>query len=132
MTALTSLGLFVLSVPLAWELWNDRKGDYNKGRGVIIRCLLFIVCALVVHYLTKHKLIVTFNLAAAIHFMFFDYAINYILYRNKIIASPYWFSYTGKSGVIDNIKGWKHLNPWLKLIIRVLYLSVALFLYIKL
>lgn len=131
MTALTSLGLFILTMPLAWELWNDRNGDLDKGRDVIIRCLLFIVCALVVHYLTGHKLIVTFNLAGAIHWLLFDYLINIILYRNGVIASPAWFQYLGKSSKVDKIPIWKSIGPYGRLFVKLGYFLISIWLYFK-
>lgn len=127
-----AVAILILFVPLVVELINDRRGDFNKSVDVVIRLINAITVGIFAYLIADKNILLAANLAIGIHFMFFDYAINYILYRNKIIASPYWFSYTGKSGVIDNIKGWKHLNPWLKLFIRILYLAIALFLYIKL
>ena len=70
-------------------------------------------------------------LSIAIHFAFFDYIIAYILIKNGTIEPPkgveyHWFTYTGKSGVVDNIRLWREMDPWTKLMARLSLLTVAM------
>lgn len=74
-------------------------------------------------------------MSVAIHFLFFDYSIQYILIKNGTLEPPrgvkyHWFTYQAKAGVIDNIGLWRNMNPWVKLCIRVGYFTMALMLFL--
>jgi hypothetical protein len=125
-----ALQILFLCVPTLWELWNDRKGDFNKQADVYIRVGLMAGGAFPIHGFSWFEFASGFFLSAAIFFMFFDYLINIILYRNNVINYANWFSYTGKSGVVDNIPFWKKLNPWLKFSIRLVTLITAIIIYL--
>lgn len=131
MTALTSLGLFVLFTPLVVELLNDAKGDYNKRIDVVIRLLLSVAVGIFTHFIAGKNILAGINLAIGIHFMFFDYAINYILYRNGVITSPAWFSYLGRSSKVDKIKLWKSIGPYGRLFVKLFYFLISIWLYLK-
>lgn len=117
-----------------WEVWNDRLGDLNKTADVWIRCLLFLVEAVVLHLLTNKNIFICLNLSIAFFFLTFDYMINYVLIRNGTLEPPrgvkyHWWTYQAKKGVIDNLSFWKNLNPYVKLLIRVTYFLGSLVLY---
>lgn len=119
-----------------WELWNDRKGDFNKMLDVIIRIALLALEAVAAHLQLQKPYLVALNLSAAIFFFFFDYLIAFILIRNGTLEPPrgvkyHWFTYVAKDGVVDNVPHWKNANPWLKLAIRTLYLSGSLILFLS-
>lgn len=129
-----SILFLAMALPTVWELWNDRRGDLNKFEDGIWRVTIAAVASIIV----KHSalgFLAAFNLSMAIHFMFFDYIIAYILIKNGTLEPPrgvkyHWFSYTAKSGVIDNLKFWRNMNPWLKLGIRVAYFIISITLFI--
>lgn len=114
------------------EAWFDRNGDTNKSADVWLRVLLFVLEGALIKWAFGGNVFLAINLSAAFFFLVFDYLIHIVLYRNGVITSPAWFEYMGRSSKIDNISWWRNMNPWLKLFIRLLYLAIALFLYIKL
>lgn len=125
----TILSFILLSFPTVWELWNDKKGDLNKKRDVIIRALLMVSSALLCWCLLHQNFFASLNLSVAIFFLLFDYAINIVLYKNGVINNANWFSYTAKKGFVDNVPWWKQMNPWVKFGIRVLYFVGSIILY---
>lgn len=125
------VAIIILCLPTAVELYADRNGDTNKVMDTVVRIMMMIAVGLIVWGWLGKNMFVAMNMSFAIFFLIFDYAIHVILYRNGVITSPAWFKYMGRSSKIDNISWWRNMNPWLKLIIRILYLAIALFLYIK-
>ena len=111
-----------------WEVWNDRHGDTNKSEDVVLRCIWFIVEAATLRLFTHKPFFTCLLLSSAVFFLLFDYLVCYFLIRNKVIEVPgaHWFSYMGKSGVVDNLKFWRDMNPWLKLLVRMGYFGLAL------
>jgi hypothetical protein len=129
------ISIILLFAPTVLELFDDTKGDKNKAADVLLRCLLGVGVALVGFFLIGKPILDSFILSMAIHFMFFDYLITFILLRNGTIEQPrgvkyHWFSYTGKSGVIDNIKFWREMKPTTKLFARVGVLAVAVLIWV--
>lgn len=119
-----------------WEVWNDYDGDKNKPGDVWMRAFLLWIEAVALHLITNGNILLAFNLSIAFFFLIFDYTINYVLIKNGTLEPPrgvryHWFSYSGKSGVIDNLKFWRNMNPWVKLIIRMCYFILSLILYFK-
>lgn len=130
------VAFILLCAPTVWELISDRKGDLNKETDVFIRVGIMAGVSTDISHFTWAGFLVSFNLSAAIFFLFFDYAITYILIHNGTIELPRgskqtWFSYTAKSGFVDRVPNWKDANPWLKLGIRVLYFTGSAILYFK-
>lgn len=113
------------------ELYFDRNGDTNKAADVWVRILLFALEGALIKWAFGGNVFLAINLSVAFFFLVFDYLITAVLYRNGVITSPAWFAYMGKSSKIDNISWWRNMNPWLKLIIRILYLAIAVWLYFK-
>lgn len=141
------VAFILLFAPTIRETWNDRKGDFNKGADVIIRIVIGLLAALISSIILNRYLepfnihhiagrLVAFNMSMAIFFLFFDYLISYILIHNGTIELPRgskqtWFNYTAKSGFVDRVPWWSKLNPYVKLLIRVVYFILSAVLYFK-
>ena len=118
-----------------FEWFNDRKGDLNKDEDVFVRLLLLWFEAFALHFIFGKPVWSCFLLSASVFFFVFDYWIAYTLIKNGTIEPPrgvkyHWFSYTGKSGVVDNVPFWKKMNPWAKFSIRLLTLITAIIIYL--
>ena len=125
------LAILLLSSPTVIELYGDRHGDFNKKEDVIYRFLFMTGFSILVWIILKFNVLIAFNLSIAIHFAFFDYIIAYILIKNGIIEPPrgvrlHWFTYVGKSGVVDNFKFWRNMRCGWRFAIRLTYLAVSL------
>lgn len=108
-----AISFLLLCVPLAYELWNDRKDDLNKVIDVFIRTGLVIVCA-VPAWFYGHSYLSSIVLSGAIFFLMFDYLINIIMLRRKDF-----FSYLGTTSWVDRIKFWKEMKPLNRFFLRV-------------
>ena len=124
--------VIVLSLPLLWELNNDRNGEWrkDKARDVAVRCFLFLACSSIwlfqFHWLVCLSMLF---LSSAIHFFLFDYLVVLVLRKRKVIdPDANWFSYMGEESLTDNISWWRS-DPWLRLSIKILYLLSNLCLY---
>ena len=122
-------------IALIWEVWNDAAGDTDKKRDVYLRAILLVLEGVTLFAIFGWPIPLAWILSTSIHFLLFDYIIAYVLIKNGTLEPPrgvtyHWFTYTAKSGVVDNLKFWKNLNPWLKLLIRVGYFGLALTLII--
>lgn len=134
MTILNILSFICLCMPTVIELFDDRHGDKNKAMDVLYRLMMLAIAATAAVWATHNNFFAAMNLSLAIHFLTFDYAINYILIKNGTLEPPrgvkyHWWTYQAKVGVIDNLKAWKNLNPYVKLLIRVTYFVGSLALY---
>lgn len=125
------IAILILCLPLGWELWNDRNGDFNKKADVLFRALLIVNAGFIVWGFFNRNLFAAMNLSFAIHWLLFDYLIHIILYRNGVIVSPEWFKYTGKSSKVDNIPIWKSIGPYGRLFVKLFYFLLAVWLYFK-
>lgn len=123
------LSFLLLCVPTIWELRNDANGDANKKQDVLIRATIMLGVSFMCVSFGKN-FFTSLNLSVAIHFAVFDYFINIILYHNNAIDYANWFSYSSKSGVVDNIGFWRKMNPWGKFAIRLGYFIIAIILYV--
>lgn len=125
--------IITLLLPTAWELWDDRKGDLNKGMDLFLRSAISLaVSAIISHWFPIADSVA---LCLALHFLIFDYAIAWWLIRNGTIEEPRgakydWWSYTAKKGWMDNVEFWNRLNPWWKLAVRVVVFGGALTVWI--
>jgi hypothetical protein len=124
------IAFMLLFLPLIWEITDDKNGDFDKAKDVVIRiAIAFFVGSIIwlssifnlVHH---HGLLASAFLSLAIHFLIFDYAIAFVLGHKD------WFSYMGH-GVIDRIKFWNTMNPKIKLVIRIVVFGFALVLYFQ-
>lgn len=133
------ISILLLSLPLIWELWNDRNGDSHISRGfiklpskkvdVIVRVILAFLVSLINYILYDKEIIKSISLSGAIHFLCFDYLIAYILIKRKIIKGKWW-SYMGSKGM-DNIKLWKNIKPQYKFLIRLTIFVTILIFYLN-
>lgn len=126
----------ILCVPTIWEVFNDRKGDFNKSFDVLFRIVTMLLASWTVSENFGFNFFASLNLSLAIFFLFFDYVIAYVLIRNGTLEPPkgvkyHWFTYQAKSGVIDNLKFWKSLKPAIKLGIRIAYFTGALWVFLR-
>lgn len=121
---------FLCLLPTAWELYNDRNGENKKGK-LKDTAVFLVVTGLIagLSYWLGQRPVSAILLILGIRVMFFDYLINVVLYKRKVIEKPgadKWFSYTGESTHCwDQLAAKVH--PVLRLVIRVviLVLSVA-------
>lgn len=130
------VAFILLFTPTSWELSNDKNGDINKKHDVYIRIILMLAFSFSPRHFEWAKFLISFNMSAAIFFLFFDYLISYILIHNGTIELPRgskytWFNYTAKSGFVDRVPWWSKLNPYVKLLIRVVYFGLSAVLYFK-
>ena len=115
-----------------WEVWNDRNGDLNKASDVIIRCLLFVVETLILHYTFKKPVIDCYILTVAVFFFLFDYAVHIAMIRTGTLELPRhlnWFTYIGKSAVFDRIIIWNRIGGWGRFLVKSLVLIGATILF---
>jgi len=112
------LSIALLFVPLLYHLWNDRNGDAPEDKTIDILIVAIIACAaaLLGYKMVGKPIIDGLLLAGAIHFMVFDYAINYILSRRRVIEKKIdCFSYLGKSFTDDILRQWTPMTRfWIK------------------
>ena len=118
-----------------WEVYNDRHGDLNKSQDVLIRCALLLIETLILHFIFGKPLFDCFLLSVAVFTFVFDYAIGYVLIKNKVVeprrgTSYSWFTYTAKKGFFDNIPLWKKANPWVKFAIKLSFLIIAVVVFV--
>lgn len=131
------IGIFILSIPLLWEINNDKNGDAHISRGflswtskkvdVLARLALAFAGGAINTILNDINIYKSVFISGAIHFFFFDYIIAYILIKKGIIIG-HWFSYTGSKGM-DNTKLWKDLSPTRKFILKLIILIIAIIVY---
>lgn len=118
-----------------WEVYNDRRGDKNKGFDVLIRMILFTLEAYILHLIFDKSVLVSLVIPFAVFFLTFDYVIAYVLIKNGTVEPPrgekyHWFSYKSKSGVIDSLLIWGVMNPWLKLGVRLVVFIAAVLIFV--
>src|SRR5688500_2110092 len=127
------IAIINLIIPTGWELHNDRNGDFDKTKDVVIRGSLMIAAAVVnFFWLTGKAVFDSVFLSVGINFMIFDYAIGYWLILKGKIETPrgvvyHWFTYLSGSP-FDKL--WKDWNPWVRFGIRVIVLAAAIVIYI--
>lgn len=121
--------ILILSIPTAYELWRERKGEKpeHKIQSTKVRAQLIVICAAIANCISGPRfipwvtsehlwpLMVAYSkfifMSFAIFFLVFDYCINLILGRKP------WFKYLSNSP-LDLL--WKSLDWRVRLAIRVL------------
>lgn len=97
--AITIFCLFILSIPTAYELKNERKGEPLKKKwlSMTVRIIIAIgsvwVAAVFRHENFLLDVIKSAVMAFAIFFMFFDYLFNIIFHKKTRV----WYSYLSNS-----------------------------------
>lgn len=133
------LAILILSFPMDFELYRERKGEdpKTKGRSMSVRAMLMIICAGVATGIITPKiypwvtsvhlwpLTITYLkclfLSFAIFFLFFDYAINLILGRKP------WYSYLSKSP-LDKL--WSKWDWRVRMAIRITVFTTSLIIFL--
>lgn len=116
--------ILILCSPLIREIPDDRKGDDDKKKDVLIRIIIGAIASVFVWLFSYHSLLGSAFMCFAIFFLIFDYAINIVLKR------PNPFEYLSpKTGTIDRIKWWVRIGPWWRFMIRFSVFAMALIIY---
>jgi len=113
----------ILLNPVVWEYTNDKNGDFDKKKDVLIRCIIASTCCIVNYLFTDRFILKSALMCFALFFLIFDYLI-----ATRFAPQGKWFSYLGKKGWFDNLPGWKK-NPWVRLGIKLAVLIGALIYY---
>lgn len=153
---LEALAQVLALLPLAWELHNDRNGEdlEDKHNDVFIRGIIALIAGYLIMLLVTHRfpggLFAGAALAVGYHFLLFDYFIAALLHARGVIKydriwtgsswrevryGPFdvlggWFNYLGEKGTIDNVNAWRGMNPWIRLLIRLIVFEITLILYV--
>lgn len=113
----------LLSAPIFWEYNDDRAGDFNKKKDVLIRSIIAAVVCFANYLFTDRFILKSALMCFALFFLIFDYLI-----ATRFAPSGKWFSYLGKKGWFDNLPGWKK-NPLVRFGIKLAVLIGALLYY---
>ena len=115
----------VCSVPTILELIDDRKGDHNKMEDIVLLTIISVLLSVSLNFMLSRvwiswRLFDYMLFTWGIHFLFFDYAVVYLLRKNGVItATAKVFRYTGKSTKIwDQLQA--KIKWWIRIIIRVI------------
>lgn len=141
--AIEVLAFALLCIPLVWETWNDRNGDAHVSRvgwnkdvqmlskrvDVYARFIIAGVAAYANTFL-GHSIIASIFMCGAIHFLFFDYIVAYILIKNRVIDHVYnrWWSVLGSKG-FDNFDWWKGKSWQVRMAIKIAVFIIACVIY---
>jgi len=123
--------LFVCLTPTLIELWNDKDGESKKDK--VLDTIWLLVAVVVIAggaWWLGYRPLPVIGLIIGWRILLFDYLINIILYRRKVIQNPgaeFWFSYTGQTARWDKLISKVH--PWVRLIVRLIVFSVSLIIF---
>lgn len=92
--------LLVLSTPVIWELFNDRKGDKHPNNDWLIRGLIMLAASALVSVGTGRHFLQALAMSFGIFSLVFPYLYN-ILNRKK----P-WYSYLSTTAIPDKWTYW--------------------------
>lgn len=112
----------ILSIPTAYEIWNEKKGEPLKMKwlSMLVRVVIAVVSTWVVAVFKNDNLLIDLVksavMAFAIFFLTFDYLINIILGRKP------WYSYLSKSPLDKLIS---RVPPLLRLVLRLSLFALA-------
>lgn len=136
MIALEILAFVILTIPTAYELWNERTGEKPKSKkwSMLVRIVIALgstwVAAVFKNDDLVPDLIKSAVMSFAIFFLCFDYCIAAILIHRGIIETrESAFSYVGKSSRFDKFKLWVRIGPWGRFTVKMAVFVGALILY---
>lgn len=135
------IGLLLLSTPLIWELNNDKDGDAHlvsigfgwtiesKTLDVFFRCGIALIVSWVNWFIGNNGFFQSLFMSFAIHFLFFDYIIIYILKERGIITpSAKWWDYLGSKGM-DTKEWWKNKTWPVRMAVKIAVFIIACIIY---
>lgn len=117
------IAFIILLAPTAWEYQDDKNGDFNKKKDVLIRIVISVVVCAINYLLVQRSILQSGLMCFALFFFIFDYWI-----ASVFAPKGQWFSYLGKKGWFDNLPAWKK-NPWVRFGIKFAVLIGALIYY---
>lgn len=119
-----------LILPTLYEVWQDRHGESKKDKvkDAIITVALWLSFALMFRWLFETPVVGSLALLLGWRILVFDYLVQCVLIRNGVIIG-HWFYYQGKTAKWDRVLS--HLNPWIVLVLRVLFFAGTVFVYLK-
>lgn len=136
-----AIGIALLSLPLIWELYNDRNGDEHmveiglgyttrsKELDIVIRSLIALAASAVVGFLGINGFTASLFMSFSIHFLFFDYIVVIILKKNAVITpSAKWYNYLGSKG-IDTKEWWAGKHWTIRMAIKIAVFVIACLIY---
>lgn len=122
--------ILVLTVPIIWELWDDRNGDEHvKNDDWILRGLLMVLGSIIVALINPNRnFIQAFFLSFAMFAALFPYLINIVHYKRGVTSDKKWWSHLSKKAIPDK---WLYFLPWWTIaILYLIILGMATKLYI--
>lgn len=114
--------ILILFTPFFWEIKDDEFGENPRQKRVDLfqRLWIMALSAIFADYISERGVLECFMVAWGLHFMFFDYAITYLLGR------PRWYDYMGSN---DSDKFLSKIDYRVRLGLRVLFLGGTLTYY---
>lgn len=121
--ALEIIAFLVLLLPIVWEVRDDRHGDPDKTKDVIIRATMMVTIGLLAALLRgdyKHPFDEMF-MSFALFFLLFDYAMAVVLKKP--------LGYLGTTSKMDRFKLWVKIGPMGRFAVRLAVFAGALIWY---
>lgn len=120
--------VFLCLIPTMLEAWTDRKGETSKEKRLDLLTFgsLYLILAVVIWFIIEVHPLKSILLMIGIRVLMFDYLVQYLLIKNGVI-SGHWFFYKGKTAKWDRAFSW--LNPWIVLVLRVIFFAGTVFVY---
>lgn len=94
------LYILILSSPLIWELFDDKKGDTHPNNDWIIRGSIMIASSVLVSLLSTKSFLQGLIMSFGIFTLFFPYLYNIFNKRKP------WYNYWSKTAIPDKWISW--------------------------
>lgn len=127
---LSLVRFLILSIPTAYEIWNEKTGEKPKVKwlSMFVRVVIAIGSTWVAAVFKNDNLLLDLIksgvMAFAIFFLTFDYLFNIIFHRKTRV----WYLYLSKSPLDQK---WSKVNWKVRMVIRLVIFSSALVWYFK-
>lgn len=113
----------ILFAPYVWEVYNDRHGDPDKVKDVLIRIAIAAGVTLTNVWLTGRSVWPVGFMCFALFFLLFDYTVA------AVLGIKDWFSFLGTTSFIDRIKWWREMSPGWRFAVRIGVMAWAILFY---
>lgn len=116
--------------PTIYEAISDRKGESKRDKfwdGLIL--VGYSVLLAGGAYLSGHAWVPVIGLILGFRVLVFDYLIQYLLIKNKVIVG-HWFTYNGKTSWFDKLAA--KIHPVIRFVLRMVVFALAVWWYLKL